>query len=331
MSTELIPVQATTLVQPDDYPVERAIAAWLTAKAGRTNSEPTRRAYEETIASYRAACQHEGIDLDSPDARRLADLAEQWGRRRLANSHHQGPVAPATFNQRMAILSSFFEYAAKRGLFPHGNPIARFVERRRTDEYGSAIPLEPEQIADTLAAIDRTTTQGKRDYALLVVALTTGRRLSELVRMRMQDIRVVGQKATITFMAKGGKTMLDQLERDVTRVLLDYLHAAHNADLWNTDQPVWVSCSRQNPGAALSKKAIANIVEKRLGTSKVHALRHTFAHAMERAGATTSAIQRKLGHSSLSTTGRYLKALDRAENPHGRALCVMFGIGDEDE
>ena len=83
------------------------------------------------------------------------------------------------------------------------------------------------------------------------------------------------------------------------------------------ERPLWVSLARNGTaGHALTTRAIAQLCEKRLGTSKVHALRHTFARAMEDAGAKVSEIQAALGHADLGTTGRYLARLHQGENRH---------------
>ena len=55
-----------------------------------------------------------------------------------------------------------------------------------------------------------------------------------------------------------------------------------------------------------------------------HALRHTFAHAMEEAGAKVSEIQSRLGHSSLATTGRYLAQLASEKNPYAGIVESFF-------
>jgi integrase len=68
---------------------------------------------------------------------------------------------------------------------------------------------------------------------------------------------------------------------------------------------------------------VDDLVRARLGVHP-HALRHTFARTMEDAGAKVSDIQARLGHSSLATTGRYLAALNRANNPHAEALDHLF-------
>jgi site-specific recombinase XerD len=92
-----------------------------------------------------------------------------------------------------------------------------------------------------------------------------------------------------------------------------------------------VSFGRQNKGGALSIQAIADICERHLGTSKVHALRHTFARAMLEQGAAVTEIQRRLGHGNLATTQRYLEALESADNPYSEQLAIALGLDMDDE
>ena len=176
--------------------------------------------------------------------------------------------------------------------------------------------------------IDRSTLSGKRDYALLVIALHTGRRVTELASLHWTDLVFAVDKVTLTFQrTKGGKTASDTLSAPASCALLDYLNAIYGVDL--VDVPaetlIWLSFSRQNKGRAISGQTIADICYKHLGTSKVHTLRHTFAHTMERSGAPVSEIQARLGHESHATTGRYLTALKRAENPYAKNSAACLG------
>lgn len=66
-----------------------------------------------------------------------------------------------------------------------------------------------------------------------------------------------------------------------------------------------------------------------MGTSKIHALRHTFAPATEEAGANVSDLRARLRHASLATTGRYLAALGWPGNPYAVQLEQMFGVQAE--
>lgn len=96
------------------------------------------------------------------------------------------------------------------------------------------------------------------------------------------------------------------------------------------ERPVWISLAKRNGtyGHPLSIRAIALINEQRLGASKVHTLRHTFARGLEDAGAKVSEIQARLGHADLGTTGRYLAQLHAGENPHLARLSHLYGLED---
>jgi integrase len=304
-------------------PLHLALAAWLDAKSRRSDSAKTRKAYSETMASFQAALAQAGLTLES-DPAALATMAQVW-----AGIGEHGDVAPATYNQRLAIISSFYSFARKRGLLDMENPISR-VERRSVHLYAEAEALDLDDVRGGLAAIDRSTLAGKRDYALLSVALLTGRRLSEIADLRWRDVRVARSgSVTLHFTTKGSKTMRDTLPLAVSSALLGYLRAFYGPqfDTLAASAPLWVSLSRQNHGAALHPNWLERIARQRLGIH-FHALRHTFARTLEDAGAKVSDIQARLGHESLATTGRYLAALRRDENPHAAALAALFGIQD---
>lgn len=298
------------------------IAAWLAAKAGRSGSAKTKRAYTDAARSFRATLQAVGYDLDA-DPTAVALVAQAWAA--------QGEPAPSTFNQRLAIISSLSSYAERRHLLPN-NPI-RLVERRSVQSYAAAVPLDAAAVRARLAAIDRTGLVGRRDYALLTVFLATGRRLAEVAALTLGDLTIQGERTQLVFRrAKGGKVLRDQLGAGTSAVLLDWLRAYHGDNLAGVvgEKPVWVSLARNGTkGQPLSTRAIGLICAARIGTSKVHTLRHTFAHAMESAGAKVSDIQARLGHANLATTGRYLAALRSAENPQGDALEALFGVAPD--
>ncbi len=306
----------------ESYPLELAISAWLDSKSKLSNSARTHRNYVDVITAFRAALQRADMDLDSstPD---VALVAQAWASKSFGGL---SDVSAATYNQRLAVLSSFYTFARKRQLLDIPNPI-ELVERRKVQSYSSATPLSISTVGNVLRSINRSHLQGKRDYALLTLAFTTGRRLAELAAMRVADVQVEDGRVTVLWpRAKGAKTMRDAVSLSVGKALLDYLHALYG-DALDTIQPVWVSLAHDGTyGKQLSERSIANICLKHLGTSKVHTLRHTFAHTMEEAGAKVSDIQARLGHASLATTGRYLASLRSAENTHSEALAALFGM-----
>jgi len=345
------PEQALSPIVNSNH-IDIAIAAWLDVKKRRSGSEKTRRAYTDTLLSFRVQLQQTGRDLDPESNLYLQDDESELARRRalteiaLAAQGFAGqsvknePVSAATYNQRLAILSSFYTFANKRHFFRSGNPISE-VERARVQAYKNAQPLDVQDVSARMRAIDRSTKQGARDYALLAIFLQTGRRLSEVMALRWQHVQIQGSRVTVIFEhCKGGKTMRDTLPLAVANALLEWMTIAYGPQLrtLNGKAPLWISFARRAardeslPATIpppLTIRSVANICKKHLGTSKVYVTRHTWARTMEDAGAKVSEIQARLGHESLATTGRYLAALKQADNKHADALATLFGLSGE--
>ena len=312
------------VVIDQEYPIELAISAWLHAKGQRTGSKLTEHSYQEIIQAFRSALRHAGLDLDS-DTRAVALVAQAWASR---DRHGQCEVSANTYNHHLAILSSFYSFSRKRGLLDIPNPIS-LVDRRPVQEYAAAQPISPKAISQALQSIDTATPEGARNYALLTVALHTGRRVSELAGLRWGDIRVEDGQLQVTWRCKGAKVMRDKLTPAVSQAVMNYLQMVYGPALGtlSSDAPVWVSFSRNaSKGSAIGTQALADICRKHLGTSKVHSTRHSFAVSMERVGAHVSEIQSRLGHASLAVTGRYLAALRSEENAHAGDLSRLWGI-----
>ena len=306
--------------------VDQIIAAWLHAKHGRTESQATHDRYRDMLASFRALLHSQGIDLDG-DAATIATLAQGWAA--LAQQQQQQPdretVSRATFNMRLAILSSFYLYAIRKGYEGYErNPIDR-VERRRVEAYATAQSLSRVSINERLSAIDTRTLEGRRDQCVLWIAVSTGKRLSEIAGMRRADLTDDGQCIKIHFTrTKGGKQAFVTLTARTSAMLRDYLRALDAQMPQHEAQTVWVSLSPRNRGGALSRRTLEYICGKHLDTQHFHALRHTFARAAEDSGAKVSEIQAMLGHSSIAVTGNYLAQLHSDVNPYAEAIEALF-------
>ena len=121
-------------------------------------------------------------------------------------------------NTRLAAIRSFFRYVAMTdpAWLLHcqrilAMPNKRYVKRAVTF-------LDADEIAALLAAPDRTTWAGRRDHALLLLAIQTGLRASELVGLRCSDV-VLGSGAHIRCMGKGRKERGTPLRRDTAKLL----------------------------------------------------------------------------------------------------------------
>jgi integrase len=304
--------------------LDLAISAWL-HKHGKRDDEHTRtsKAYEETLIKFRAGLQLQGLDLTSdPGAVALNAQAFAHG------STRGRQVKATTANLRLAILSSFYTYA-KKLKFLEENPID-LLDREKIQEYAGAQALNTGDVFTALQGIDQRTPKGARDYAILSVLLQTGRRAQEVATLQWKHVSMHNGRARLTFEhAKGEIVLQDDLPAPVTNALLRWLHRWYGAQLLNLPPgvPLWVSLAHDSSyGYPLGYQSINALCKKHLGTSKVHATRHTAAHSMEQVGLTVSEIQARLGHKSLATTGRYLASLRRAENRKADELAALYGI-----
>jgi site-specific recombinase XerD len=307
---------------PERMTIDQAIAAWLDEK--RADSERTATAYELTLNDFRAILWGAGLDLDSEPAL-VAPLAQGWAR---SSKRESGIIAATTFNQRRSIVSSFYKYAITYEVLLY-NPIERVKRQKVGKKEHAARPLASSTVKAGLAQIDRSTPAGLRDYALLSVALATGRRVSELAGLRYKHLHREGNTCVVDFdRMKGKKTGNNRLEVKTTRALYAYLEAVYPGHLLQLDgdTPVWISFSDRSKGQALGTRAISDICKRYLGTSKTHAPRHTLAVTMHQKGAKITEISKALGHSNVAITSDYLEEHLSYENPLAAALEEEYGI-----
>lgn len=232
-------------------------------------------------------------------------------------------------NTRLAAIRSFFRYVAMNepAYLLHCQRILTMPGKRYVKR--TVIFLDREEIAALLAGPDRSTWVGRRDHAILLVALQTGLRASELINLRCKDV-VLGTGAHIRCDGKGRKERCTPLRRDTVRLLEQWLRERRGGD----DQPLFPSMR----GDRLSRDALEHIVRRHaqiasescpsLSTKRVspHILRHSTAMELLQHGVDQTVIALWLGHESVETTQIYIhadlrmkeKALSRVATPETR-------------
>jgi integrase len=343
------PVQEPCCV--DGSPIEELILQFVKDKAARSQSRKTAKAYFDTITAFRMYLQAQDFDLimyvrdeegwtDYTFIRgKIADCASDFAIR--SKKPGKALVAESTRDQRLAILSSFYQYADTRRKVPFSNPIT-MIERSPIQAYAGAVALAEDHVQAALAKLDRSTLIGQRNYALLLVLFNTGGRVGQVQRLTRGALYVSPSKeVTIVFRhTKGNKASEQQLDPRIAVVLLDYLETLYNRPIERIEAsaPLWTilndipSPVKEN-GAALYQKgdplgygAIRYLCQQLLGTGKVHTTRHTFSLAMLEAGATNDELQEQLNHSDPKTTQRYARHFKRQKNKHAAAVATRFGL-----
>ncbi len=217
-----------------------------------------------------------------------------------------------TRNARLSAIHSFFEYAALHHP-EHSGLIQRVlaIPEKRFDTAIVSYLTRPEVDA-LLASPDRATWTGQRDHVLLLLAVQTGLRVSELASLRRQDV-ILGSGAHVCCYGKGRKERCTPLTRETSGVLrvwmrtrqgqpMDPLFPSRGSNRHLTRGAIWRLIVKY---ASVAADHCPSLTDKRLTP---HVLRHTAAMALLEAGVDLATIALWLGHASLQSTNIYLHA-----------------------
>ena len=217
-----------------------------------------------------------------------------------------------TRNVRLSAIHALFHFIASRN--PEHLELAQRVlgipfkrARQRVIDY-----LEYEEIDSILQAIDRASTLGARDYALLATMFNTGARVQEIADLRFRDLQL-NKPFQVRLFGKGRKERYCPIWPQTASVLRTL---CQTRDLESRpDAHVFVN----HRGAPLSRFGIRHILGKCLQRARddapnlrrkrlhPHSMRHSTAVALLKSGVDLSTISHLLGHASPTTTSRYAK------------------------
>jgi site-specific recombinase XerD len=218
----------------------------------------------------------------------------------------------ATRNVRLSAIHALFRFLASRN--PEHLDLAQRVlgipfkrAPQRAIDY-----LEREEIESILKAIDRTTAQGSRDYALLATMFNTGARVQEIADLRACDLQLA-RPFQVRLFGKGKKERYCPLWPQTAAVLRTF-SKERNLDM-RSETPVFLNhCGKPltrfgiryvlAQRCARASKRVPQLRKKRLHP---HSMRHSTAIALLKSGNDLSIISHYLGHASPTTTNRYAK------------------------
>jgi site-specific recombinase XerD len=238
-------------------------------------------------------------------------------------------VTARTRNLRLTAIHSFFRYVAFEAP-AHAARIQRVLAIPAKRFKRALVPFLSRQEVDALlAAPDQRTWSGRRDHALILLAVQTGLRLSELTGLRQEDLHL-GTGAHVRVIGKGRKERCTPLSKNTRAVLAAWVREPLRAP----DQPLFPNAS----GGRLSAHGVHYLLAKHVTAAadvcpslkqkrvSPHVLRHTTAMDLLKEGAEQSVIALWLGHESIETTQIYIDAdlemkqrvLDKTTPPNGK-------------
>lgn len=321
--------------------------AWLKYAAIRN---PQR----QDIISYRQwlTAEHEAIKLDP-------DSITGWKYRTDA---HGNPLKinckPNTIAQYLRSVCQFFRWTAANNLYPD---IAANIHapKLRHDRHSKEALTAPEVLAieksiaqraqertqaaqnaqkDTAGRIQRSTEQGKRLYAMYLLAVNAGLRTVEISRANIKDLETKGGQTWLYIWGKG-RTEADQkkpIAPEVAAAVKEYLKSRTDKPTGNS--PLFVSTGNRSGGKRIAPTTISTMLKRAMQEAgfdseriTAHSLRHTAGTNVQEITGNLYATQLYMRHSNPATTEIYLHTeTEQAEAGIAQQLYNLYhGTGTD--
>ncbi|MGI6462752.1 MAG: tyrosine recombinase XerC [Clostridiales bacterium] len=221
-------------------------------------------------------------------------------RQKFTNSKNSDiGLSAATRARKIACLRSFFKYLTQSAKILDTNPIEGLESPKRLTSLPRYLNLEEaKRLLSSIEGINK-----ERDYAIIVLFLNCGLRISEIVNLNIADI----YDDRLYIKGKGGKTRVVFLNDSCVEALEGYLPLRQ--ELVDDDEKALFVSRRKK---RISREAVHAMVKKSLLRANLdadkyssHKLRHTAATLMLQNGVDVRTLQELLGHEHLNTTQIY--------------------------
>lgn len=324
----------------------RQFAAWL-----RYNT--ITRPISNDISSYREYLEHEheAIQLDS-------DSVNGWKYRTDASGSRIIVTCKAsTVKQYLQTVKMFFKWTSNNGIYPN---IAADVRspRVRQDAHKKEALTASDVLAieksivigadvktaaaaackkDTAGRIDRATEQGKRLYAMYLLAVNCGLRTIEISRANIKDIETMHGISFLYVWGKGHSEAdaKKTLAPEVKAAIDDYLSIRTDAKTGNS--PLFVSTGNRSGGKRIAATTISTMLKKAMQRAgydseriTAHSLRHTAGTNVQELTGNIYLTQQYMRHANPATTEIYLhNETEKQESEIAQRLYNFYhGITD---
>jgi site-specific recombinase XerD len=275
-----------------------------------------RQASAHTIASYRDTFKmllqfaHKRLHKP-PSSLSLQEIDAALVAAFLGDLEATRGITARTRNLRLTAIHSFFRFASYEAP-DHAAQIERVlaIPAKKFDRALVSF-LSRAEVDALLAAPDPHTWAGRRDHALMLLAVQTGLRLSELTGLHRDDVNL-GTGSHVHVIGKGRKERCTPMSKATRTVMAAWLREPGRSP----DQPVFPNAR----GGPLSSHGVHYLLAKHVAMARLscpslkhkrvspHVLRHTTAMELLQAGVEQSVIALWLGHASIETTQIYLDA-----------------------
>jgi len=297
----------------ESSPWDQALYAFLVEKGNRSGSRRTVESYSRMLWHF--------FNGTTPDRVTPAVV--------LAYAHGIGlsgkTPSPVTIGARIACLSSYFHFLIRMGLV-NSNP-CDLVERPRQSP-APARGFSADEVRKLLSVVPDTV-RGRRDRAILLVFVLTGRRRSEVMDLKASDITIEDSTVYYSYRGKGGKRGRRELPRPaweaIRRTLTDCGKEITSMD---PEESLWQAGAGPKglSGSTFYARFRHYLVAAGLQPTGLHILRHSAAKLRRDAGESVEAVSSFLDHSSLAVTTTYLRRLEGVEDHSWERVAESIGV-----
>jgi len=286
-----------------------------------TDSKKTIETYTRALKQFFIYLQAESIIKPS-----RADIIAY-----IARMQERG-LKPTTRQSYIAAVKVFFKWTKQEGIYPD---IAEHLKGAKLDREHKRENLTSSQVKQILGSIDTSTTLGKRDYCLFLLAVMGGLRTIELTRATYGDIGTAGDNTVLHIQGKGHteKTEYIIIAPQAEAALRAYIKATGGR---TESQPIFISTSNNSKGQAISSRSISEILKSIMVNAgfdseklTAHSLRHTaITLVLMGNGGNLAEAQAFSRHENIATLMIYNHSIEKAkakENSTGYINSAIFG------
>ena len=302
----------------------------------------------QDIISYRQwlSDEHDAIQLDSCSVKGWTYRTDKSGNPIKVN------CKPNTIAQYLRIVCSFFRWTAANNLYPdiaaniHAPKVKHDTHRKEALQPAEVLDIEnsivqqaqerqqaaAEATKDQAGKMQRTDEQGKRLYAMYLLAVNAGLRTVEISRANVKDLVTKGGQTVLYIWGKG-HTEPDQkkpIAPEVAAAITDYMQA--RTDRPTGSSPLFVSTGNRSRGKRIAATTISTMLKRAMQAAgydserlTAHSLRHTAGTAVQELTGDLYTTQKYMRHSNPATTEIYLhNETEKAEAGIAQQLYNLY-------
>lgn len=318
---------------------EKLVKYDLESNYTNTLSESTKRVYIATILEFFNEKRLSDISIEQMQSVDV-DMANRWLIKMKKNN-----LKEATINKKASALKNLYKFLCRRNVgimdynpFDTDEGALRYKNAEKT--YSDHKTLSKQEIADMVkAASSYKGVLGARNKLLFCLMISTGMRREEVVNIKLGDFFISDGKHVVNIIGKGRKHRQCLISNDVYTMMLAYIDM-RGLTLKDKDVPLFVSHSSNGDCTVpMTDATIYRVIKDCAKSAGIddqsispHTLRHTYATMGYLKGdLDIKQLKDLMGHSSITTTNRYIHAISVLKDSPAEIISEMFNEGENED